>query len=664
LFNNSVITPVGGIYHVGNLPQDSARSYRILADYNNCTTDSLRIVAGWDCSAFPANLGAYACTPAVAWLYVQPQPSVLQATFNTPVAPLGICDSMLVEIQVVSSQIANVKDILVQVGLPLTGGLTFSPGSAQMQYPTTAAYTPIANPVIAGNLLSWDINTVNALIAARDLPGTIRPDSNIFNLRFYLYTNCNMISGDRLRLGVEGSRGCGDQLTPLLLLSNPINIVGAVQPYTAQVSSTVTQVSACPLVKRVTVQMVNAGAAPSNLGDSLFFNLGPGYAYAGSFTGQTNAPSNINPQTQTSVGGVRLGWAIPTGLVVGDTMRFAFNVTVGAQVACGTDIATVQTVSNQTLFCARTSTTCATSTQTGSSLLSMSVVRANPNFIAFNATLQPIVGGGTYTYNATVQNTGPAIAPGVPVLVTFYCDTDNSTGYTVGDNPLGTYTTTAGIASNGTLSFSGNFFIPNGSCAIGQLIYALIVPNSSAGLCICDTAFSNTNVILPVTWLSVTGEALAVENEVRWEATLTAGHDYFVLEKQVNANWEAISARIYGAQNAYSGRDVQPSARERYRVRAVDQDGRVAYSAEVEILRDAFAQNLKVYPNPGSHTVYLQALGGADYRLYNALGQMVLAGKLLSDAPEAIDVSDLAAGVFLVEFRQGSRQATVRLVVE
>ncbi len=664
LFNNSLLTPVGGIYAIGTLPQDSARSYRITADYANCSPDSLRIVAGWDCNSIPANLGAYPCTLAEAWVYVQPQPSVLQATFATEPGPHGICDSLRVDVQVVSSQLARVKDILVGIGLPLSGGLTYSMGSAQMQYPLTAGFVSIPNPTIAGNLLTWDINTVNALISANDLPGTTRPDSNIFNLRFYLYTNCDMISGDRIRLRLDGNRGCGDALTPVLMLSDPIQIQGAVQPYVTHLTASAVDGPACPVGKTITINMVNAGATFTNAGDSLFVNLSPGYSYAGGFLSQLNAPSNTNPQVQSSPGGVRMGWEIPSALAVGDTMRFTFNVIAGDIVPCGTDIATVQTVTTQTLFCARTLTNCTASTQTGSTVLNLSIVRPNLNFSAFNSTIQPIVGGSTYTYTGTLQNTGPAIAPGVTVTVSFYCDNDNSNGYSPGDIAVGTYSTTAGITNGGTHNLSGNFFIPTGSCGLGNSIYALVVPNSGIGLCICDTASSNTNVILPVEWLSVTGEALPMENEVRWEVNLMPDHDYFVLQKLTTNGWNAISPRLSDRQSSFAWQDAAPLPVEYYRVQEADVNGQFHYSQQVEIVRDGFAEFLKVYPNPSRGTAFLQATAGANFRIYNAFGQVITEGTLPDGRPVEISTASMAAGMYLVEFRQGGRQATLRLIVE
>ena len=664
LRTSATLTPTNGMYQVGNLPQDSSWAYRIVANYNNCSPDSMRIVSGWDCNAYPGSVASYACTPTETWIYVLPQPSELQANLTIEPGSHDICDSFLVEIQVVSSQIANIKDIMVNVGLPLTGGLSFAAGSAEMQYPQSAAFTPIADPVISGNLLTWDVNTINAIIAANDLPGTLRPDSNILNLRFYLNTNCDMISGDRIRLRLEGNRGCGDALTPLVLLSTPIQITGAVQPYVTQVSANSSTSSNCPLTETIQFEFVNAGTAATSSGDSIFFNLSPGYAYGGSFNGQVNAPGNTSPNIQSGPGGLRLGWEIPVGLVVGDTVRFNFNVNVGDEVPCGPDIVSVQTVTTQTLFCARTSTNCSASTQTGSTQVNLNIVRPDLSFTAFNSTIQPIFGGFDYNYSGIVQNTGTAVAPGTPIVIQFYCDSDNSGGYSALDNPLGTYNTTVGIANGASHNFAGNFFISNASCTSANIIYGLIVPNSSGGFCLCDSTFGNSNTVLPVAWLNVQGETLEASNRITWEANILPGHDYFVLQKEEENSWKTISNRIYDLKNKYAELDHSPKSREVYRVVSTDKNGQEFASQTVELIRNGLAESVSVYPNPTTSSVYLKAGNGADYRIFNALGQVMLSGKLDPNQAKEVSLEILSAGVYMVEFQLAEERALVRLVVE
>lgn len=664
LVSNTPIADVNGIYQIGLLLPDSVRSFRVVANYANCNIDSLQIVSGWDCNTYPANLAAYACTPATAWLYIDPQPSVLQANLTLEPGPHDICDSLLVELEVVSSQLASVRDIDVQFLLPLSGGLTFAPGSAEMLYPAAGSFVSIPDPTIAGNSFGWDVNTINAIIAANDLPGTVLPDSNSFVIRFYLYTDCNMISGDRLRLRLEGDRICGDPLSPVLLISDPININGAVQPYQTTISAQAVETSSCPISETISVQIINGGLGATSTGDSIFVNLSPGYSYANGFVGQVNPPTNINPTVQSGPGGVRLGWESVVGIAAGDTISFDFEVDVSDAVPCGPDIITVQTVTNQTLFCARTSSNCTAATQTGSTIINLNIQRADLSFTGFNSTIQPIGGGYDYIYNGTIQNAGTDILPGTTTNVDFYCDSDQSGGYTPGDVLLSTYTTTNGITTASPHSFSGNFFIPTASCSDTNMIYALIVPNSAAGYCICDTAFGNSNVVLPVEWLSLNGEALPAGNEITWEARLLPQHDYFLVERRDGTNWEIISPNITTRQSSFTWLDDTPGEVETYRIRSTDRNGQRSYSATVEIVRENALSRIQVYPNPAMNSVFLEARPGTTYRIFNALGQSLLEGVIDQAEAQEVSLEGLSAGVYLIGFRMGAERETVRLVVE
>jgi uncharacterized repeat protein (TIGR01451 family) len=661
---NTPVSPVGGIYQFGTLLQDSSRTFRITASYSNCAEDSLRVVAGWDCIGYPASLASYPCQTASEWLYIEPQPAVLQATMNLDPGPFEVCDSMEVEVNVVSAQISSVRDIQVQVTLPLSGGLTYGAGSAELRYPDLAPYGAVGNPTIAGNQLTWQINNISPVIATRNLPGIINPDSNRFTLRFTLYTDCNLISGDRLRVRVSGLQGCNSPVTPVLLLSNPININGVVQPYATQVAAQATGNTTCPETKAITLNIVNSGALLSTLGDSVFVSFGPGFSYAGGFVGQLNPPSNATPRVISGAAGLGLVWDMPTGLAAGDTMRFTFNVLVGDAAPCGADLATVQTITNQGLFCARTGNNCITSLQTGSTVLNLNVSRPDLNFFGFSSTIQPIAGGNDFDYSGSIQNTGLPVAAGTSTEVRFYCDGDNSGGYSPGDALLGNYSTTAGIPTGGSHAFSGSILIPSASCPLSSMVYALITPNSAAGFCLCDTAFANTNAVLPVEWVQVDAEPLAQSNRVYWEATLSQDHDHFVVEKLIDTDWRAISDPIRARQSAYQWLDQAPAATERYRIRATDQNGAVAHSRQVEVVRDMAVMGIQVYPNPATKLVTLEAPAGTRYTLVSALGMVLRKGEIDASGLRALDIADLAAGVYLLEFRQNGRQTSQRLVVE
>lgn len=647
LGTNNVLTDVNGIYQFGLLEPDSLRTFRIFANYNNCAYDSLRIVTGWDCPGYPSDLASAICIDDIGYVYVEPQPSELQGSLSMPAGPYDICDSILVEINVVSAQLADVANPRVNVLLPINAGLTYQMGSAEMEYPVTAGYGGVADPTISGTLLSWDLNTINALIQANDLPGTAVQDSNSFTLRFYLETNCNFVSGGRFIVQLQGNRICGDPMPQVLIFSDPIDINGAVQPYQTTVAGSSTQNGSCPMDKTIDVSVVNNGSGSSSPNDSIFVDLNPGITYSGNFVGGSNAPTPTVPTIRNLSGGTQLAWPLPAGLSPGDTVQFTFDVDLTESVPCGPNVVTISSTVNSNLFCARDGSTCSAAAQTGSFLLTVPVDRADLNMTGFASSLAPVTGGYEYNYNGTIQNTGVDINAGTTTNVDFYCDSDNSGGYTPGDVLIGNYNTTVAITGAMPHNFAGMINIPNIACSDTNQIFALIVPDSAAGACLCDTAMANTNVVLPVQWLSVNGEVQPQGNLVSWEANLLPGHQEFRVQKQQAYGWQVISEAITAPGSSFEWVDHSPRAREVYRVRQTDQSGLHTYSASVELQRAA--SGFAVFPNPAKEIVYLRGRAGTPFQLTDLRGKELIKGSL-DEGDTPVEIGELPAGVYLLEF--------------
>ncbi|MEM7037159.1 MAG: T9SS type A sorting domain-containing protein, partial [Bacteroidota bacterium] len=261
------------------------------------------------------------------------------------------------------------------------------------------------------------------------------------------------------------------------------------------------------------------------------------------------------------------------------------------------------------------------------------------------------------------ENTGPAITGGTTTTVDFYCDADQSGGYSPGDPLLGTYNTTAGIAPGTPHNFNGNFFISSAMCNDSNMIYGLIVPNSAGGYCICDTAFGNTNAVLPVRWLEVRGKALEAENEIRWSAELLPGHSHFLVERRENGDWRPISTPQTAQVQDHVWLDEGPGLEEWYRIRAVDQNGEWHHSEAVMVERDV-EETVRVYPNPAMDRLFLEARVVTDFVLYDALGKEISAGTIELAGPVELDIRDLRAGVYFVAFSYGTRRVMERVVVE
>jgi len=658
----TALVPVNGIYQVGTVEADSIRTFRLEATYSTCDLDSILVSTGWNCPGYPANLSSAVCVNDADYLILDPQPSEIQATLNMPSGPFDICDSIPVEINILSSQLANVQDLFVNFLLPLTGGLEYAPGSAEFQYPSANGFASIPDPSVIGTQVRFDIDSISALIEANDLPGSGNPDSNAFTLRFVLTTDCDFASGRRFLVQVLGNRVCGDALPPSLLFSPPIDISGVVTAYSTAVSASAIQNNTCPDDQTLSISLVNTGLGTTAAGDSVFVDLNSGFSYAGNFIGGINPPANTIPVVQSFAGGTRLAWEMPPGLSLGDTISFDIDVNVSSLVACGTDIITVSSEVSSSLFCARTGTSCIAAAVTGSVVVNVPITRPDLQLNNFLSTIGPGPSGFEYTYSGTIENNGVGITPGTLTNVEFYCDSDQSGTLNAGDNLIGTYPTTVGINNGSPHNFNGTFNFNNTVCTDSNQIFAVIAPDTLNGYCLCDSAFANTNVVLPIAWLQARGEARLNGNNIHWEALVLNGHDYFQVEHQNGQAWEAVSPAIYDREQAYDWLHSTPKEVETYRVRAVDQNGQATLSSNILIDRSTL-KSCRFFPNPTSDLVQLEGPAGTPFRIISLMGQEVASG-YLEDGLTPVETNHFSDGVYLIEFYTESGTQSERLVVQ
>ncbi|RZK61672.1 MAG: T9SS type A sorting domain-containing protein [Hymenobacter sp.] len=160
-----------------------------------------------------------------------------------------------------------------------------------------------------------------------------------------------------------------------------------------------------------------------------------------------------------------------------------------------------------------------------------------------------------------------------------------------------------------------------------------------------------------------------------WTTATELNSDIFIIESQVNTvtdTWQTVTqvaaAGCSIAPRQYQALDTRPLAGTRYyRLRQVDQDGKVAYSPVVSV--SAAAPALAAYPNPATGLVQLSgplAAGTtAQVRLLDATGRCVLrtAGPA-GQADFTLPLVGVPAGLYLVEWDGGAGRSHLRLVVQ
>jgi hypothetical protein len=138
-------------------------------------------------------------------------------------------------------------------------------------------------------------------------------------------------------------------------------------------------------------------------------------------------------------------------------------------------------------------------------------------------------------------------------------------------------------------------------------------------------------------------------NLLTWTTASERDNKGFDIERSIDGkNFEAIG-QIKGNNkpSTYQFMDNQPFATSYYRLKQMDFDGKVSYSAIVSVVRQGKGTGLKVYPTLVTNNVLTVDTEGEtrDFSVINLLGQQVLKGTTAAQ----IDVSVLSKGTYLIK---------------
>jgi uncharacterized repeat protein (TIGR01451 family) len=207
--SNILITENNGLYELGNINENQTNSYKITATYNGCNLHQLNVFAGYAADAYPASL-ATSCGYETYPLFVNLQPSALQVSIVT-LAPIDSCEPRVtVEVDMLSSELAAVQDLFINIKVPSNNSLTLEIDSAVVQYPFGSNYTFLTNPILIGDTM-YHITAMDmdAILGTDGLEGITNTSANRVKVKFNLYLNSNVESGSFVEITVGGYSGCG-----------------------------------------------------------------------------------------------------------------------------------------------------------------------------------------------------------------------------------------------------------------------------------------------------------------------------------------------------------------------------------------------------------------------------------------------------------------------
>ena len=222
LSDNSVMTDVNNFYQLGDRTNGQNGNYRITASYNSCDLSTIRIVTGHSCDGYPSDLASYNCVYNELELFLAPQPTELQVRFNSFINSIDECDNSIgIELEMLSSKLAAVENLFLNIIQPSTQTLTIDPGSVEVLYPAGGAYTAIADPSLQGETYRMTGADLHSTIGANGLVGVTDITSNLVKLKFNLILDNDYKPGEIINFEIGGKRPCGNNLPTLALAFDP-----------------------------------------------------------------------------------------------------------------------------------------------------------------------------------------------------------------------------------------------------------------------------------------------------------------------------------------------------------------------------------------------------------------------------------------------------------
>lgn len=657
------LTATGGVYQLGNFNSQMAKWYRITASYTSCVKDSMNLSYGYACDAYPATVAAAACTQNLK-LTVSPQTAALQLSIiaQPDATPKQLCTTLDYEVDVVNVALGSATNLAVRAYLPATGGIAYTPGSFGLKYPNTAtSYTAISDANVTANASFITFTIPAASLASLPATGTYR-------IKFSVNTvACQYISGNNLKFEPRGSNPCGTNLSGTRQSTNNIRLIGEpVGTNVFTITSSVDTAQACGNTASANYKfkLVNQGPNPTSTIDGFDVDLpSPWTLNTGTIT-YTHNPSSAAYSNTVTTGGYNVyNFASGTNLAVGDSIVFTATVSSpAAALACGsTDPIQENATVTFSSTCSTTSQVCATkSVLTNRALTTMYVSRPVYKIDTVVAEQNYVPGDTIRGYVTITRTSGNYV--GQSVSIRLYKDANSNGIYDAGtDVFMKGFIYSVSSATTQTFLFVAN-----------DQDYLANFPIVATATFDCACTVAEKAGVLPVTFKSFTAKAEGNVSRLNWITAREEQNTGFNIERSSEGRiWNKIGFVPTLAENGSGNSELHYVYYDRsplkgknfYRLRQVDLDGKSAFST-IQIVNFGAADAIKLYPNPATQSVTIEAPEGSRISLFNIVGQRLEIPVINKGALQEINVSDIVSGTYTVQVISGSETNVYKLTVK
>ncbi len=212
-----------------------------------------------------------------------------------------------------------------------------------------------------------------------------------------------------------------------------------------------------------------------------------------------------------------------------------------------------------------------------------------------------------------------------------------------------------------------------GSSAVFASTLGFVGPQTVGNQNANDNSQSGITVTapLPVSLTAFTAVKQGSTSLLNWNTALEVKNDGFEIERSTDGKAFSkigmVRSKATGgnsdAKLDYSFTDVKPAQGiNYYRLRQVDQDGRFEYSHVEQVSFDG-SNGVKVYPNPASNSVTIEAAEDSRISILNIAGQHMDVNTTGTGRTRTINVSSLASGTYTIHIVNAAGSSSHKLVV-
>jgi hypothetical protein len=658
LTSSTTLTPIsypGGVWFQlssAGLNSAQSRNYRLRFSYSNCSPDSIRVLAGWNCTSFPSNPNRYSCQQEQIFLRYNPAASELGInSVSLPVGTVNLCNPGFYEYVVNSVQAGNMYNnrLIIQA----SNGLF--PVYLQAEYPRGSGNWQTLSAIQTGNNYNYNLSSHSAYPLTSGILGTLSAAGNSslrqIGVRFEMQTDCNFTTNSSFNVFATANSSCGAlSIGSNVPFTAPNIRITDIEPeyYTDHIINAATSTN-CANRSIDFMTTIVGGVTGSTASIEIVLNNGLRFV-SGSLICNSASCVSLSSVTVNASGQQIIRLQIPSGLPNATRLRYSIDVSDTAVPTCGLSQISVRGFDiNGPVSCVTEPSGQCNTVQYSTGFNSQNILIEKP--IADLRLSSPVVlSGSNYLVNFEVENNGTQ-ATNNPLRVDFYC-IDNL-GNIIG-NPIQTSIINSPIAAGATLAqnvqinaFNCNFFG-----------FAGVLSNVSN--CVCDSVgFREFTQLLPVVLISFDASSQINRTVLlEWTTASETNNDFFSIERSGDGiQWQKVldvkaADESAGVELNYSAIDYNPiGGISYYRLKQTDTDGSFSYSPirSVQIEAD---NKFSFYPNPADDFIHIESSSETySVEILNVFGQ----SKGIYYNIKTIDTKSLSSGTYFIKISENHK---------